>query len=292
MFYSFRERDNAHLRSLLEARYHAVGVNPPHVPAWSAPEGFGNAHQPGPGAEPLRNRSTAGASGGKASLRAAVLLRSNSLFVIDAAWIKTRVLIPGYDLGIGDPGSEQARDDCSPPNPDNESSRASNSERHQQQDVSFSPSAVKPQATTHVLGAQPNRVLVRAVVKAFAQAVGSACEAREELYLKAHLPQAHTYVTRLEEYRTALIGGNPVRGLAAGSGRGGGDQVEIDDDLWRLFSVRETRLYSSSAALGKKPGRIYLTFGTLWFHSKVLQVVPGKLSHVDSLFTRLNAKDK
>ena len=122
------------------------------------------------------------------------------------------------------------------------------------------------------LGAQRHALVVQAVVKALAEVVHGECESREEEVLKARLPEAQAYVAELEGYMSAIVSEEALKVIAASSNGGGQDNgcgLEIDDDLWRLFAVRETRLYSSSAALGKRPGRIYVTSNTLWFHSKV-----------------------
>lgn len=130
---------------------------------------------------------------------------------------------------------------------------------------------------------------VRAAVKALANEIGEVCEAREEEILKESMPGAQRYVAELEAYRLAIVSDRALRATCAGTGRDCSEgasgessvgrhreatgerrhSVEVDEDLWRLFGAMETRLYSSAAALGKKPGKLFVTFSTLWFHSKV-----------------------
>lgn len=195
--------------------------------------------------------------------RAETLLRSSRLFVVEGAWVKAKVVS----------GSSSS------------SSRSvENTSKKLIKATEDAPVAVS-RVTGEVGGGDDSTSEVqtanrfgRAVVKALADAIGGVCEAREEGFLNESMPGAQAYVAELEAYRSAIVGNRALRAVPASrnSGVGGGvgddgdhDTVEIDDELWRLFGAMETRLYSSPAALGKKPGRIYLTCNTLWFHSKV-----------------------
>lgn len=215
------------------------------------------------------------------------LLRSSPLFVVDGAWVKARV---GLDAG----GMELSKtlETAEMPAPTADAAvaggqaetpsspldtRAGNGIIPPNTHLNDVTSAIDPLLATATL----RQLYERAVVKALADVVGGECEAREEELLKERMPGAQAYVGELEAYRSAIVGGNALRVVTSspngdeGMGTGGKQandnrgSTEIDDDLWRLFGAMETRLYSSPAALGNKPGRIYLTPNTLWFHSKV-----------------------
>lgn len=251
-----READNAKLRSLLEPKYRALGVAPPRVPTWSGRRGFGNSSGPGLGSEALNVDG--------ASRRVVTLFQSTPLFEIEGAWVKTSVTVAGSThRGEKERGS-------------NEALAAASSSLSNAMPPPQTSSLTELQASKTV-GAWRHRLALRAAVKSLAEMVSGACEAREEELLKSRLPGVQAYISELEAYRSAIVRGKPLRAVTAsceggdgvGVRQGSRHMVEIDDDLWRLFAVQETRLYSSPAALGSKPGRVYLTFNTLWFHSKV-----------------------
>lgn len=212
-------------------------------------------------------------------MRAMAVLRTNPLFSVEGAWVKARVLAdPKLDpkncnalqkVGKLAPaaGSESQHPSSSLVHKDPRKCSTAASVEGAPEDSSVAGSAgdVSGEARRH-------SVMVLAVIKVLAEWVGGVCEAQEEDLLKARLPAAQSYVEKLEKYQSSIVSGAPLR-MAAGPPTGdvgtGGPSAEVDDDLFRYFGVVETRLYSSSAALGKKPGRIYLTFKTLWFHSRV-----------------------
>lgn len=235
-----RERDNATLRSLLEPKYRAVGAAPPPVPIWSGRRSFGETYGSSVG-------SAATNVGNAPSKRVVELLRSTPLFVIDGKQVKAKVVSTAAGAAAG--GAAK---------PDGE----------RQGDGSSSASG---SAAADLDGSRRHALLVRAAVKELTEVVGRVCESREEAFLKARLPGAQAYTVELERYGSAIAGGSALRATASSpeGGWASSGSMEVDDDLWRLFAAQETRLYSSSAALGKKPGRIYVTFSTLWFHSKV-----------------------
>ncbi len=273
-----RERDNAILRQLLEPKYRAVGAPPPPVPTWAGRRNLGERDGSwlGPPA------AATGGNGGP-SRRVEALLRSTPFFVLEGKSVKARVVVkPGGGGGASDAPSGDAPSGVARPEDGDDSSSAAAAAAASS---SLSPAAARGEHRRHAS-------LVRAAVKTLGEVIGRACEAQEELFLKARLPGAQAYTVELERYRAAIVGGGAIKAVASaaaaadGCGRGSASSVQVDDDLWRLFAARETRLYSSSAALGKKPGRIYVTHDTLWFHSKVLgfesrRVVP--LAEVESI---------
>ncbi|CAN0397424.1 unnamed protein product, partial [Ectocarpus sp. 8 AP-2014] len=236
------ERDNATLRSLLEPKYRAVGAAPPPGPIWSGRRSFGETYGSSVG-------SAATNVGNTPSKRVVELLRSTPLFVIDGKQVKAKVV--------------------STAGPAAAASGAAKRDDERQSDGS---SSATGSAAADLGGSRRHALLVRAAVKALTEVVGRVCESREEAFLKARLPGAQAYTVELERYGSTIAGGSALRATASspeGDWASAGS-VEVDDDLWRLFAAQETRLYSSSAALGKKPGRLYVTYSTLWFHSKVL----------------------
>lgn len=301
-----REQDNEKLHQLLEPKYRTLGAVPPPLPTWSGGKGYGGSSLIGTNTE---NQNGAG-SGTGGSRRVVSLLRLNPLFVVERASVKARVVVPGGSGTTHEQG-EGASNHTAALNSTLAATRSaaagasgvaggSSAPEEASPSVALSgplsspsPSVVAASVAggggagnehdpadgrTATTDSRRNRLLARAVVKALATAVGEVCEAREEDFLKDRIPGAQAYVAELEAYRSALVGGKPLRAVAsspdgeggeAGEGDDGGSSVDIDEDLWRIFGAMETRLYSSPAALGKKPGRIYLTFGTLWFHSKV-----------------------
>lgn len=233
---SFRERDNTILRQLLEPKYRAAGAATPTVPTWAGRRSIGarDGSWLGPAAT---------AAGNGPSQRVVALVRSSPLFVLEGKAVKARVVAKPTNAAepcVGEPEGRDGVDD---------SSAAATGGGHRR----------------HVS-------LVQAAVKTLAEVIGRACEAQEEVFLKARLPGAQAYTVEMETYRSAIVGGGALKAVASSAaegGQGGAGSLEVDDELWRLFAAKETRLYSSSAALGKKPGRIYVTYDTLWFHSKV-----------------------
>lgn len=264
------------------------------MPTWSGHRGYGGSSLIGTERE---NQSSAGGS-----RRVAALLQSNPLFVVEGISVKARVVVPGgsgtkQEKGgdasnhapalnstsaaartaaagaTGAAGGSSAPEDASPSGAFSDPSPSAIAAT-----VAGGTSCEHDLADCRTAtGARRSRLLARAVVKALATVVSGVCESREEDLLKDRIPGAQAYVAELEAYRSAIVGGKPLRAVPAsprGEGDGAGERdgessAEVDDDLWRLFGAMETRLYSSPAALGKKPGRIYLTFNTLWFHSKV-----------------------
>ncbi|CAN0396911.1 unnamed protein product, partial [Hapterophycus canaliculatus] len=247
-----RERINTTLRSLLEPQYRAVGAAPPPVPNWPGRRTFGETDGSWLGSAALN-------AGNVPSRRVVALLQPTPLFAIEGKWVKARVVV----VAAAPAGTAKLNGDVG-------------GEREGSGGDGAGSSASAWAATATNLG-PPGRnrrhaSSVQAAVKALADVVGRACEAREEAFLKARLPGAQAYTVELERYRSEIVEGEALRVVASApreGGRGDAISVEVDDDLWRLFGVQETRLYSSSAALGKKPGRIYVTYNTLWFHSKV-----------------------
>lgn len=234
-----------------------------------------------------RSLSADGATsgGGEGGKRVTALLQSSGLFVVEGAWVKARVALSvreGGDSSTGSAGALAPSEGTEPPNAcpeviDSGADGGSASEGH----IPGPVSVPQPPTTTTTTPAA-RCYATRAAVKTLADVVCSVCEAREEALLKDGMPGAQKYVVELEAYRSAIVGSNALRvvvpaptdGGGVGGARSeqvksGGNSVEIADDLWRLFGVMETRLYSSPAALGKKPGRIYLTSTTLRFYSKV-----------------------
>lgn len=240
----------------MEPKYRAAGVEPPRKPTWSGRSYFGNASA---GSEAPKPDIVAD------SRRVARLLQSTPFFELEGLGVKAKVVVAagGKRGGVGGDGNGGAD---SPP-------AAAPPELSVQQPSppSSSKELQAPLAVVAVLGAQRHALVGQTVVKALAEVVHGECEAREEEVLKARMPEAQAYVAELEGYKSAIVRGEALKVAAASAngGHGNGHGLEIDDDLWRLFAVQETRLYSSAAALGKKPGRIYVTFDTLWFHSKV-----------------------
>ncbi|CBJ49017.1 expressed unknown protein [Ectocarpus siliculosus] len=236
------ERDNATLRSLLEPKYRAVGAAPPPVPIWSGRRSFGETYGSSVG-------SAATNVGNAPSKRVVELLRSTPLFVIDGKQVKAKVVSTAAAAAAA--------------------SGAAKRDGERQIDGS---SSATGSAASDLGGSRRHALLVRAAVKALTEVVGRVCESREEAFLKARLPGAQAYTVELERYGSTIAGGSALRATASSPERdwASAGSVEVDDDLWRLFAAQETRLYSSSAALGKKPGRLYVTYSTLWFHSKVL----------------------
>lgn len=263
------ERENGQLCQLLEPKYRALGASPPVVPKWTDRRGFGATAAAAAAARSLPTGDATGASPGgvDGSARVTDLLQFSDLFVVEGGWVKARVVPSGIEDGdvIASPVSGAA-------------SVSADGETITAEVTDNSSKAVAAAA------AAAQCVATRAAVKTLAGVVGSVCEARQEALLKECMPGAQKYVAELEAYRSAIVGGSALRAAAgAGIGKAGGargargapingsdrSSAEIDDDLWRLFGAMETRLYSSPAALGKKPGRIYLTYNTLWFYSKV-----------------------
>ncbi|CAM9218398.1 unnamed protein product [Ectocarpus fasciculatus] len=240
------ERDNATLRSLLEPKYRAVGAAPPPVPIWSGRRSFGETYGSSVG-------SAATNVGNAPSKRVVELLRSTPLFVIEGKQVKAKVVSTTAAAAAAASGAV-----------DRDGERPG--------DGSSSTSGLAAANDDNLSGSRRHALLVRAAVKALTEVVGRVCESREEAFLKARLPGAQAYTVELERYQSAIAGGSALRATASSpeGGWASAGSVEVDDDLWRLFAAQETRLYSSSAALGKKPGRIYVTYSTLWFHSKVL----------------------
>lgn len=218
-----------------------MGAAPPPVPTWSGRRTFGETDGSWLGSAALN-------AGNVPSKRVVALLQPTPLFAVEGKWVKARV------VAAAGPAKREA-----------------GSERQVNGGDSSAPSCADLSSTARRnIQHTPS---VQAAVKTLADVVGRACEAREEAFLKARLPGAQAYTVELERYRSAIVGGGALRAVSSaprnGGGRGEAIGVEIDDDLWRIFGAQETRLYSSSAALGKKPGRIYVTYNTLWFHSKV-----------------------
>ncbi|CAN0381146.1 unnamed protein product [Laminaria digitata] len=260
----------------MEPKYRTAGVEPPRQPTWSGRLPFGDPSGSRSGSE-APNTDDVGDS-----RRVALLLQSTPFFVVEGLGVKARVVVPaagGKRNDIEGENNVGGGNTDSPPG----ASPSSLSVQQQQQQQPPSPSSSKElqapsaaAAAAAVLGAQRHALVEQAVVKALAEVVHGECEAREEEVLKARLPEAQAYVAELERYKSAIVRREALKAVAAGSpnggggGQGDGSGPEVDEDLWRLFAVQETRLYSSAAALGKKPGRIYVTFDTLWFHSKIL----------------------
>ena len=229
--------------------------------------------------------AAATATGNGPSPRVVALVRSSPLFALEGKAVKARVVAkrqkPPADTGAG--AGAGPDEPCGGDEPQVRGGGG---------DGGDSSLATGGTGTGTGGGGRRHVSLVQAAVKTLAEVIGRACEAQEEVFLKARLPGAQAYTVELERYRSAVVGGGALRAAAEGgrgrgreNGAGGGDG-EVDDELWRLFAARETRLFSSSAALGKKPGRIYVTHDTLWFHSKVLgfesrHVVP--LAEVQSI---------
>eukprot|EP00752_Nemacystus_decipiens_P006167 g5564.t1 len=261
------ERDNTILRQLLEPKYRAAGAAPPTVPTWAGRRSLGarDGSWLGP--------AVAAAAGNGPSPRVAALVRSSPLFVLEGKAIKARVVVkqqrqPAEVDEPCDGGEPEVRDGVG---------HGSGSSAV----AGGTWTSTSPRTPAAGGGRRRYVSLVQAAVKTLADVIGRACEAQEELFLKARLPGAQAYTVELERYRSAVVAGDALRAAAEsgssssssssrGRGSGGGGGGEVDDELWRLFAARETRLFSSSAALGKKPGRIYVTHDTLWFHSKVL----------------------
>lgn len=236
----------------MEPKYRAAGVEPPRKPTWSGRHPFGNPSRSRAGLE------TPKSDGLGDSRRVSILLQSTPFFVVEGLGVKARVVV----APAGKRDGMERRADCTP------GASPSVSNVHQQPPSPSSPKELQAAAAAvAVLGAQRHALVEQAVVRALAEVVHGECESREEEVLKAHLPEAQAYVVELEGYMSAIVRRETLKAVVASPN--GGSGLEIDDDLWRLFAVQETRLYSSSAALGKKPGRIYVTFDTLWFHSKV-----------------------
>lgn len=242
----FREGDIAALRQLLEPKYRAMGAAPPPVPTWAGRASFGD--RDGSRLEP----AVPIAAGSGPSRRVIALLRSSPLFVIGANSVKAKVV-------VAPAATSAAAEDSSAGEPEPEFQDA----------AAAAARSASSSATAVVTRHRRHACLVHAAVKALTGVIGRACEAQEEVFLKARLPGAQAYTVELERYRSEIVSGVATRAFEGSPGTAR-SSAEIDDDLWRLFAVRETRLYSSSAALGKKPGRIYVTYNTLWFHSKVL----------------------
>lgn len=205
--------------------------------------------------------------------RVAALVRSSPLFVVDGKAVKARVVAKKQKQLAVD-----AAEPCDGGEPEVRGDGAGAGDGDGDGDGSSAAAGgtATAMATSAAGGGHQRHVsVVQAAVKSLAEVLGRACEAQEEVFLKARLPGAQAYTVELERYRSAIVGGAALRAVAGGgggrgngAGAGGGGGV-LDEELWRLFAARETRLYSSSAALGKKPGRIYVTYDTLWFHSKV-----------------------
>lgn len=248
----FRESDIAALRRLLEPKYREMGAAPPPVPAWAGRASFGDR-------DGSRLETPTAARNGP-SRRVMALLQSSPLFVIEANSVKARVVVAAPATSAATAAaSTAAAEDSSGSEPESRNASAA------------APGPAGPPAASAAGGSRRRHAcLVHAAVKALAGVIGRACEAQEEVFLKARLPGAQAYTVELERYRSEIVSGVAMRAVeGSSSGNGSSSSAVIDEDLWRLFSARETRLYSSSAALGKKPGRIYVTYNTLWFHSKV-----------------------
>ena len=246
----------------MEPKYRAAGVEPPRKPTWSGRLPFGNPSGSRAGLEVAKS------DGLGDSRRVSLLLQSTPFFVVEGLGVKARVVVASAGMRDGMEGDGGGADSAPGASPS-----VSNVQQQQQQQPPSPSSSKKLQAplaaaaAAAVLGAKRHALVERAVVRALAEVVHDECESREEEVLKAHLPEAQAYVVELEGYMSAIVRREALKAVATSPD--GGSGPEIDDDLWRLFAVQETRLYSSSAALGKKPGRIYVTFDTLWFHSKV-----------------------
>lgn len=262
------ERVNGLLGQLLEPKYRALGASPPLVPKWSNRRGLSASATARP---PLADGASGTQSGsGEGGKRITALLQPSGLFVVEGLVVKARAALSAGGASALEERSA-ASDTTEPANAPPEVV-SSASEGHLAASVSVAQLPTAEEAKC---------VAARAVVKTLADVVGGVCEAREEALLKDCMPGAHKYVAELEAYRSMIVGGGALRAVAPTSPHGGeararseqvksdGSSAEIDDDLWRLFGAMETRLYSSPAALGRKPGRIYLTCTTLWFHSKV-----------------------
>lgn len=275
-----REQENAKLRSLLEIKYQAVGVVPPPVPILTGLRSISVSYVEGPGADSLKSDGvevvgSAGGSGGGASRRIVALLQSSPLFVIEGPWVKARVVVVDREFFQGgkDVGKDNDPSAASPSSVSNLPQSPASSFHSSSPSSSVEPTVESEASATTSAATRRDRLSVQTAVRGLAEMISSACEAREEEFLKARVPGAQKYLADLEEYRSAIVRGKPLRVIPADSSDRSGQKnqgnAEIDDDLWRLFAAQETRLYSSPAALGKKPGRIFLTFNTLWFHSKV-----------------------
>lgn len=268
-FYMSRERDNTILRQLLEPKYRAAGAAAPAVPTWAGRRSLGARDGSWLGG------AGAAASGNGPSHRVAALLRSSPLFVLDGKAVKARVVAKKQQPSgaaetencVGEP---ELRDGGGDGDGDGGVGDGGIGDGSSSAAVGMGTATATATGTPAPGGRRRYVSLVQAAVKTLAEVIGRACEAQEEVFLKARLPGAQAYTVELERYRSAVVGGGALRAAAEGGrGRGSAGGGQVDEELWRLFAAREKRLYSSPAALGKKPGRIYVTYDKLWFHSKV-----------------------
>lgn len=279
-----REGENEKLRSLLEPKYRAVGAEPPSTPTWFGLQGSGDSSGIGRKSHGAKGDGVAaGISGG--CRRVTALLKTTPLFVMEGTWVKARVVAARSSSGGKDdvtpadvPAVLDAQDPPAPPSSteprvSDEGEPESSSALDRPTVTAAAPGEGGQSASDGAAGPARDCLLIQAAVKSLAEVITGVSEAREEEFLKARLPGAQAYVAELERYQSVIVGGKPLRArtgpLEGGGLRGGEAGLDIDDELFRLFGAVETRLYSSPAALGKKPGRVFLTFSTLWFHSKV-----------------------
>lgn len=258
------ERDSEHLRQLLEPKYQMLDAEPPQIPTWSDRRGLGvsgwakSKQESDAGSRGRGSSRTEGSSSAGVTSMVLALIRLTPLFVVEESWVIAKVAranetSDASDLNRPKPSSLLAS--AEPVNGAQGSVVAGRGE--------------ESSGRTAVAGTSPP--VARAVVKALGDEILRLCEAKEEGQLKESMPGAQAYVAELEAYKSAIVSGKALQMGVSGGGEGEDEKSnsEVDDDIWRLFGAMETRLYSSQAALGRKPGRIFVTFTTLWFHSKV-----------------------
>ncbi|CAM9296535.1 unnamed protein product [Choristocarpus tenellus] len=162
------------------------------------------------------------------------LLGSSPFFVVEDGWVKATI-----GVGVQDTDSEHSPAGVS----------------------SISLSAAPVFTTDTSFQSSLTYSTVTRVACHLTEVISRACEAKSEQSTKDRMRVAQEYVGELEAYRSRLVG-NLAMSQVPNGGSG---------ELERSFgTVTEALLYSAPAALGKKPGRIYVTRSTLWFHSKVL----------------------
>ncbi|CAM9875959.1 unnamed protein product [Discosporangium mesarthrocarpum] len=237
------EREAVVLRRLLEPRYRALGLQPPPPPSWADQVKQETGTGTGAGEEEGKVEGGARWGGG-----VALLLVSSSYYTMEDRWVRASVR-----PRVESPGAEE-----NPPRSPRPSVAAT-----------ATPS-ITPMMDTSGGAPQPtpgdHDAVVRAVTRHLAAAVSQMCEDQSERLTKDRMRASQGYVVELEAYRTRIVEDLALQPVPVGGGGGAG----ISELGMHFGVVTEALLYSAPAALGKKPGRVYVTGSTLWFHSKVL----------------------